>query len=80
MGQGLMKLMAQTTASQLDPGCFDFLRDLARWEWCASPMDLGPQTSQDQNRARQKCKRKGLVTFEGGYWRATILGREVLKL
>jgi hypothetical protein len=45
----------------------------------ATPQNLGPQTSQDENRARQKCKRKGLVTYEGGYWRTTDLGRQVLR-
>jgi hypothetical protein len=67
-------------ASQLDDGCFQFLRELARWQHIASPQDIGPQMRQDQNRARQKCKRKGLVSFEGGYWRTTDLGRQVLRV
>jgi hypothetical protein len=79
MGEGLRRAFAATTGSQLDEGCFKFLRSLARWQHVASPQDLGPQTSQDENRARQKCKRKGLVTYEGGYWRTTDLGRQVLR-
>ena len=63
----------------IDNGCIDFLRRLASWQHVASSQDLGPQTSQDQNRARQKCKRRKLVTFEGGYWRTTDLGRQFLK-
>ncbi len=80
MGEGLQRAFAATIATQLDEGCLKFLRALARWQHVASPQDLGPQTSQDENRARQKCKRKGLVTYEGGYWRTTDLGRQVLRV
>lgn len=61
-----------------DEGCLKFLRALARWQGIASPQDLGPQTSQDENRARQKCKRRGWVTYDG-YWRMTDAGREALR-
>lgn len=76
---GLRRAFAAVIATQLDESCFKFLRRLAQWQHVASPQDLGPQTSQDDNRARQKCRRKELVTFEGGYWRTTDLGREVLR-
>lgn len=79
MGAGLQRAFAATITTQLDEGCFKFLRELARWQHVASPQNLSPQTSQDENRARQKCKRKGLVTYEGGYWRTTDLGRQVLR-
>jgi hypothetical protein len=75
---GMQRAKARSIGSQLDDGDFRFLRELAKWGHCASPQDLGPQMHQDQNRARQKCKRKGLVSFEGGYWRTTDLGRQVL--
>jgi hypothetical protein len=80
MSEGLQRVIALTIGSQLNEGDYKFLRALASWQHVASPRDLGPQTSQDENRARQKCKRKGLVTFEGGYWRTTDLGRQVLRL
>jgi hypothetical protein len=76
---GLQRAKALSIGSQLDDGCFKFLRVLAHWQHVASPQDLGPQMHQDQNRARQTCKRKGLVTFEGGYWRTTDLGKQVLR-
>ena len=82
MGEGLMRAKAAAIATQLNDGDFKFLRSLARWQHVASSRDLGPQTSQDENRARQKCKRKGLVTYDGGndgYWRTTDLGRLVLR-
>lgn len=79
VGEGLMRAKAATIATQLNDGDFKFLRALARWQHVASSQDIGPQTSQDENRARQKCKRKGLVTFEDGYWRTTDLGRLVLR-
>jgi len=63
----------------IDGGCFKFLLALASWQHVASSKDLGPQTSQDDNRARQKCKRNGLVTYEGGYWRTTDKGRQALR-
>jgi hypothetical protein len=78
MGEGLLRVKAAAIATQLNDGDFKFMRMLARWDHVASSQDLGPQTSQDENRARQKCKRKGLVTYEGGYWRTTDLGRMVL--
>ena len=55
-----------------------FLEKLARWAGVASPQDIGPQTSQLQNSARQTCKRRGHVTFENGYWRLTDKGRAAL--
>lgn len=64
----------------LDEGQVQFLRALHSWQDVASSQNLGPQTSQDENRARQKCKRQGLVTFSGGYWRMTDAGRKALNL
>lgn len=73
---------SSVTVALPDEGCLKFLRALARWQGVASPQDLGPQTSQDENRARQKCKRRGWVTYDGGnvgYWRLTDAGREALR-
>ncbi len=56
-----------------------FLRSLARWQGVASPQDLPPQISQADNAARQYCKRKGWVTFDGSYWRLTDSGRKKLR-
>lgn len=76
---GLMRAKALTIASRLNEGDHNFLRILRTWQGIASPQNLGPQTSQDENRARQRCKRNGLVTFEGGYWRLTEIGKFVAK-
>lgn len=58
-----------------------FLQHLMQWEGIASSRDLGPQINNSENSARQSCKRKGLVTFDGpgGYWRITDAGRAALK-
>jgi hypothetical protein len=56
-----------------------FMRRLMEWGGVADPSNLGPQTSQAANAARQFCKRHGWVTFEGGYWRITDLGCAVFN-
>lgn len=56
------------------PEAYRFLRKLADWDGCADRWNLGPQTSQAENSARQYCKRHGWATFEGGYWRLTDAG------
>jgi hypothetical protein len=63
----------------LDDGQIKFLRELSNWSGVASTQDLGPQTSQDENRARQKCKRQGLVEYLDGYWRITSKGRALWR-
>ncbi len=63
----------------LDEHAMKFLRSLARWQGVASSSDLGPQTSQDDNRVRQLCKRRGLATYDKQYWRLTDTGRTVLR-
>ena len=80
MGAGLQRAFAAAAATRLNEVDWKFLRALRRWQGVASSRDLGPQTSQDENRARQKCKRMGLVTYDGGndgYWRLTEQGRMV---
>ena len=57
-----------------------FLRSLVQWDGIASPENLGPQIDQKENSARQTCKRRGWVSFEGGYWRLTDAGRTALHL
>ena len=71
---GYSKISPVLTTTQLA-----FLRKLAQWQGVASPQDIGPQTSQEENSARQRCKRQGLVTYENGYWRLTDQGREYLR-
>lgn len=51
-----------------------FMRKLMDWGGVADRFNLGPQISQAENAARQYCKRKGWVIFEGGYWRITDAG------
>jgi hypothetical protein len=53
-----------------------FMHRLKEWGGAADRWNLGPQTSQAENAARQYCKRKGWVIFEGGYWRITQAGWE----
>ena len=56
-----------------------FLREILQWHGAATPRELGPQTSQEQNSCRQTCKRRGWVTFDGHYWRITEAGSTVLS-
>lgn len=56
-----------------------FLRELLRWKGAATARELGPQTSQEENSARQRCKRRGWVTFDRHYWRITDAGRAALS-
>lgn len=78
MGEGLQRAFAATARTRLAEGDLKFLRKLFSWQGAATSQELGPQTSQDDNRARQKCKRNGLVTFDGHYWRLTDIGRAVI--
>jgi hypothetical protein len=55
-----------------------FLRELTKWTGTATPRELGPQTSQEENSTRQTCKRRGWVTYDGYYWRLTDAGRTAL--
>jgi hypothetical protein len=57
----------------------EFLRSLRRWQGAASSQELGPQTSQAENSARQTCKRRGWVTYDRHYWRLTYEGSQALK-
>ncbi len=56
-----------------------FLRSLARWQGVATSQELAPQTDQRENSARQTCRRRGWVTYDGGYWRLTPEGRAQLN-
>lgn len=80
MGEGLTRVFGAALAGNLTAEQVSFLRKLAAWNGVASPQDIGPQTSQAENGARQKCKRQKLVTYEDGYWRLTDLGRVVSRL
>lgn len=73
--------MNESKRTKLTNEQHSFLRDLMRWQGVASSQDLAPQMSQADNSARQTCKRRGWVTFDGpgGYWRITDLGRSVWK-
>ncbi len=79
MGQGMqLAFEAAKATQQMNEEQEKFLRELLRWEGVASPRDLGPQTSQAQNAARQTCKRRGWVTCDRHYWRITDAGRAIL--
>lgn len=57
-----------------------FLREVMAWSGAATGHEL---KSIGGGIARQSCKRKGLVTYDGtasnnGYWRITDAGREAL--
>jgi hypothetical protein len=55
-----------------------FLRAILKWDGAATPRELGPQTSQEENSCRQTCKRRGWVTYDGYYWRITNAGKVAL--
>lgn len=55
-----------------------FLSELVKLTGAATPQELGPQTSQAENAARQAAKRRGWVTFDRHYWRITSAGRTAL--
>ncbi len=79
MGDGLKRAFGAVAATAMNPAREKFLRSLHRWQGVASPQDLGPQVAQEENSARQWCKRNGLATYENGYWRLTDIGRETLR-
>jgi hypothetical protein len=55
-----------------------FMREILKWDGAATPRELGPQTSQEENSARQTCKRRNWVEYDGYYWRITQAGRAAL--
>ena len=57
----------------------NFLANLHRLGGEATPQQLGPQISQDDNAARQTCKRRGWVTFDRGKWHLTDTGRKAFE-
>jgi hypothetical protein len=57
------------------------LRDLIRWRGIATSKELGGYSALGA-RARDKSKREGFVTYDGGakgYWRITEAGEAALK-
>lgn len=79
MGAGLQRAFGAAAATNLTAEQIKFLRALSSWQGVASPQDLGPQTKQEENSARQRCKRQKLVIYEYGYWKLTDIGREALR-
>lgn len=57
----------------------NFLANVNRLGGTATPQQLGPQISQDDNAARQTCKRRGWVTFDRRHWRLTDAGRRAIE-
>lgn len=57
-----------------NPEADKFMVRLLQWGGVADRWGLGPQTSQKENSARQFCKRRGWVKFDGHYWRITEAG------
>lgn len=58
----------------------DFLDRLVSGGGHASLRELGPQTSQEQNSARQTCKRRGWARYSNGAWFITEAGRAALLM
>jgi hypothetical protein len=56
------------------PEQLKFLRALKSWQGVASSADLKIEVDRRQHQARQKCRRDGLVEYQGGYWRLTYKG------
>jgi hypothetical protein len=63
----------------LDAEQVRFLRALFSWADIATPQELELPADRKQDRARQKCRRNGLVIFDGGYWRMTPKGLIALQ-
>lgn len=57
----------------------NFLANVDRLGGAATPQQLGPQISQEDNAARQTCKRRGWVTFGRGQWHLTDAGRKAIQ-
>lgn len=73
----MTEVLMQQRNPVLTPAQRKFLREILKWAGAATPRELGPQTSQEENSARQTCKRRGWVTFDGYYWRITDEGHRV---
>lgn len=58
---------------------YKFLHELVRWTGAATSRELGPVIYRSEDAARQTCKRRGLVTYDGSYWRITPAGRAALE-
>lgn len=63
--------------SKLRPEDIRFLRGLVSWDGVATVQNLG--ADQSGGDSRQRCKRWGLVTYDGWYWRITDAGRAALQ-
>jgi hypothetical protein len=79
MGEGLKRAFGTAAVTNLTEAQIAFLRALPSDQGVATARDLGPQTTQKQNSARQRCKRLGLVVYDGSYWRLTDIGRAVFN-
>jgi hypothetical protein len=68
-----------TPAQHVNANQLAFMRALSRWQGVATTSELGPQTSQADNSARQTCRRRGWVTFDRYHWRMTDAGWVALR-
>lgn len=76
----MTEILVQQKVKVPDYHQINFMANLKRWGGTATSQELGPQTCQADNSARQTCKRRGWVTFDKYYWRLTDAGRDALKL
>lgn len=54
------------------------LRSIFSFDGAATSAELG-SASREQDRSRQRCRRRGLIMFDGYYWRITELGSAILR-
>lgn len=56
-----------------------FMTRLVKFGGVATARELGPQMTQEDNSARQRCKRCGWVIYNIGCWQITEAGRALLQ-
>lgn len=67
--------MARTKpGEEISAAEIEFLRRLRVWQGVATHENLGVAGNKNETRICTRCKHKGFVTYDGGYWRITDLG------
>lgn len=80
MGDGLKRANAAARASRAPLSAREvvFLRRLAEHDGICDRSQL-PAASWEEDKARQRCRRLGLASYAGGYWRLSEAGRAEIQ-